>query len=691
MMLRVSFTFAQTPNGFNYQALARDAAGDIIVNTAIGVQFDLRETTAAGTIIYTETHTPITNANGVFNLVFGQGTPTTGVFNTIDWANDAHFLEVSIDPAGGTTYVSIGTTPLLSVPYALHAKTAANVSGLETIDEGNGNGLVKIGRTSENYGDIGLNSIDLSHSVSVSNINGATGDYSTAIGRSSEASGFSSTAMGYLTDAKGNYSTAIGRNSIALGENAVAMGFFSNASGNYSTAMGYLSRAEGAYSTAIGRSSIALGESAVAMGYETNALGYFSTAIGRKTTADAHSSTVLGRNNIGGGSGGSWVVTDPLFEIGNGTISNKSNALTVLKNGTITAPTFDLAEITDDKALITKEYLDGNIFSGDYNDLTNQPTNATPTGLEVIDEGNGNGLAIIGRDPANYGSVGLGAIDLSFSGTNLFPKGATGDYSTAIGENTTASGEHSTALGRSTTAAGNYATAMGNGTTASGEYSTAMGSSTVANSYASLAMGRYNIGNGTIGSWVGTDPLFEIGNGSSFSNKSNALTVLKNGTITAPTFSLAEIDTAGDKALITKQYADANYIDATFSGDYNDLSSLPSLFSGDYNDLTNTPTVEADTVLILEPGYSHEGGNFGQVTYYKNNERVYLEGSVLGTSIGIVGYLPVGYRPSKRLRFNANTSNGIVRVEITIAGVIRLMNTPTSWFSLSDVSFRAGN
>ena len=121
------------PEGFNYQALARDSAGDIIVNTTIAVQFDLRETTAAGTIIYTETHNPTTNGNGVFNLVMGQGTTTFGVFNTIDWASDSHFLEVSIDPANGTTFTSLGTTQLLSVPYALHAKTAGSVTETQTL------------------------------------------------------------------------------------------------------------------------------------------------------------------------------------------------------------------------------------------------------------------------------------------------------------------------------------------------------------------------------------------------------------------------------------------------------------------------------------------------------------------------------------------------------------------------------
>ncbi|CAL2055203.1 hypothetical protein [Tenacibaculum sp. 190524A05c] len=121
--------YSQTPEGFNYQSVVRDASGDVISNSAVGVQFKLRQTTASGTVVYTETHTPTTNAYGVFNVVVGQGT-TTDDFSSIDWSADSYFIEVSIDAAGGTTYVSMGTTQLLSVPYALQAKYVENGDNL---------------------------------------------------------------------------------------------------------------------------------------------------------------------------------------------------------------------------------------------------------------------------------------------------------------------------------------------------------------------------------------------------------------------------------------------------------------------------------------------------------------------------------------------------------------------------------
>ncbi|QQR87725.1 MAG: tail fiber domain-containing protein [Flavobacteriales bacterium] len=104
--------------------MARDAGGDALANTTIGVQFQLHQGTAVGTVVYSETHSPTTNDLGLFSLEVGNGTPGTGTFAAIDWSAGPYFLEVGMDPAGGSSYTSVGTQQLLSVPYALHAKTA---------------------------------------------------------------------------------------------------------------------------------------------------------------------------------------------------------------------------------------------------------------------------------------------------------------------------------------------------------------------------------------------------------------------------------------------------------------------------------------------------------------------------------------------------------------------------------------
>jgi hypothetical protein len=122
IILTVNFTLkAQTPQGFNYQAVARNNAGVALINQSIGLQISLRQGTANGTAVYTETHTVTSNNIGLINLVVGSGTVVTGTFNTINWATGPYFIEISMDVTGGTTYSLMGTQQLMSVPYALYA------------------------------------------------------------------------------------------------------------------------------------------------------------------------------------------------------------------------------------------------------------------------------------------------------------------------------------------------------------------------------------------------------------------------------------------------------------------------------------------------------------------------------------------------------------------------------------------
>lgn len=120
-----------------------------------------------------------------------------------------------------------------------------------------------------------------------------------------------------------------------IGDYSVAMGISTIASGFNSIAMGNNTTASSDYSTAIGNATTASGINATAMGASTTASGWNSTAMGYVTTAASLSSTAIGYNNVGGGSNDSWLLTDPLFEIGNGITMTPSNAMTVLKNGNV--------------------------------------------------------------------------------------------------------------------------------------------------------------------------------------------------------------------------------------------------------------------------------------------------------------------------------------------------------------------
>jgi len=121
---------AQTPpNAFNYSAVARNAAGQPIATTTIGIQVSILKTSPTGASQYSENHFVNTDAFGLFNLVIGAGAVQSGSMATIDWSIDNYYLKVGMDAAGGTNFLTMGTTQLLSVPYAMYAKSAGSVNG----------------------------------------------------------------------------------------------------------------------------------------------------------------------------------------------------------------------------------------------------------------------------------------------------------------------------------------------------------------------------------------------------------------------------------------------------------------------------------------------------------------------------------------------------------------------------------
>lgn len=116
---------AQVPQGFNFQAVARDANGELLANTSLGVKISILKGSEEGASVYSETQTPTTNATGMIQLVIGEGTSEED-FSAIDWSSNNYFVKLEIDPAGGTEYEALGTTRLLSVPYALLAHDVVN-------------------------------------------------------------------------------------------------------------------------------------------------------------------------------------------------------------------------------------------------------------------------------------------------------------------------------------------------------------------------------------------------------------------------------------------------------------------------------------------------------------------------------------------------------------------------------------
>lgn len=123
LLLLSSFTIllAQAPQKMNYQSVIRKTDGSLLANTSIGIKTSILLGSPTGTASYVETQTATTNVNGLVTIEIGGGTPATGTFSGIDWGAGSHFIKTEIDPAGGTNYTIIGTSQLLSVPYALYS------------------------------------------------------------------------------------------------------------------------------------------------------------------------------------------------------------------------------------------------------------------------------------------------------------------------------------------------------------------------------------------------------------------------------------------------------------------------------------------------------------------------------------------------------------------------------------------
>jgi hypothetical protein len=123
-VLLTAITFAQAPEKMSYQAVVRDSGDALVTNQAVGMQISILQ---GSTVVYSETQTATTNVNGLVSIAIGAGA-TSDDFTTIDWATGTYFIKTETDPTGGTNYTITGTSQLLSVPYALHAKTAESVT-----------------------------------------------------------------------------------------------------------------------------------------------------------------------------------------------------------------------------------------------------------------------------------------------------------------------------------------------------------------------------------------------------------------------------------------------------------------------------------------------------------------------------------------------------------------------------------
>jgi uncharacterized protein (TIGR02145 family) len=158
-------TIAQAPQAFSYQTVVRDLSGKALVNKTVTFRISILQGSATGTTLYSELHTKTTTDFGLADMEIGKGTVLSGSFSGINWGSGNYFMKVEIDPAGGTAYQEIGTSQLLSVPYALYAKTAGNITGTTVETDptwvGDANSNAEIGR----IGSVGIGTTEPANSA----------------------------------------------------------------------------------------------------------------------------------------------------------------------------------------------------------------------------------------------------------------------------------------------------------------------------------------------------------------------------------------------------------------------------------------------------------------------------------------------------------------------------------------------
>ncbi len=149
---------AQAPQKFSYQSVIRNAGNQLVANQTVGIKISILQGSATGSAVYAETHSPLTNANGLATLEIGGGTVLSGNFASINWANGPYFVKTETDLNGGSNYTITNTSQLLSVPYALYAAKAPDQQQLtvslmgDTLYLQNGGFVIIPGLSSSNNG-----------------------------------------------------------------------------------------------------------------------------------------------------------------------------------------------------------------------------------------------------------------------------------------------------------------------------------------------------------------------------------------------------------------------------------------------------------------------------------------------------------------------------------------------------------
>ncbi len=324
---------SSAPQGINYQSVARNNAGQILTNQPIGLQITIHDSTAAGAIVYQEHHTVVTNAFGTFSVVIGAGGLVQGNFGGIQWGSADKYVQVEMDFTGGTSYTNMGTSKLLSVPFALYAGTsAADIRNIKY----DTTGILNI-QTAGNTFTINKPVWMAGGNSGLSTQNNWLGtiDNRDVIIKRGGVEGIRYTTGGAFLATGDNTGVTPASGPGKRMEWIPAKGAFRAGT---VTGTAWDDANIGSGSIAMGTDALASGANSLAMGRNTAALATNSAAMGNNVIAKNPNSMVVGAyNDTSANAVDSVPASDVLFQVGNGTSTARGNALTVSKTGKVVA------------------------------------------------------------------------------------------------------------------------------------------------------------------------------------------------------------------------------------------------------------------------------------------------------------------------------------------------------------------
>ncbi|MBO4739200.1 MAG: hypothetical protein J5606_06520, partial [Bacteroidales bacterium] len=659
VIMSMASIFAQAPQGFTYQAVVRISPKHLLANTLIGVRISILQGSSTGNVVYSEEYRPKTNENGLFSIVIGEGTNS---IEHIDWSNGPYFLQSEIDPNGGHNYTLNTIQQMFSVPYALHAKTASNVSGGINYDS-----LTNKPTLPTKVSDL-ANDAGYLTSYTETQVLSKNGDTLFLTGGSYVVlpAGFS-----------GNYNDLTNKPNLF--------------SGNYNDLSNTPKLFSGNYDSLTNKPTLPTKVSDL-----SNDAGYLTSYTETQVLSKNGDTLFL--------TGGSYVVLPAGFSGNYNDLSNKPKLFSGNYDSLTNKPTLPtkVSDLTNDAGYLTS-YTESQVlskrgdtlfltggsyvvlsagFSGNYNDLTNKPNLFSGNYNDLSNKpklfsGNYDSLT---NKPTNisYFTNDAGYLTsytetqvLSKNGDTLFltggsyvvlPAGFSGNYNDLTNKPNLFSGNYNDLSNKPKLFSGNY-DSLTNKPAIPTKVSDLTNDAGYLTSYTETQVLSKN-GDTlflTGGSYVVLPAGFS-GNYNDLTNKPNLFSGNYNDLTNKPTIPNKVSDLSNDAGYLTS-YTETQVLSkkgdtlfltggsyvvlpAGFSGNYNDLTNKPNLFSGNYNDLSNKPKLFSgnyDSLTNKPANVSAFTNDAGYLTSYTETQVLSKNGDTLFLTGGSYVVLPAGF------------------------------------------------